>query len=318
MNPKVSIIMPCFNAAAHLERSVGSVLAQNMGDWELIVIDDGSTDASWQALESLAHKDPRIRPVHQPNAGAAAARNQGLGEAKGSYTAFLDSDDTWAPTFLGAMVAALEAHPGAAIAYCGWQNIGLGGGRDKPYVPPDYEAGDKVESLLRVCPWPIHGALVRAELIRDAGGFDERLSSCMDYDLWLRLGTVHRLLQVPQVLAFYHHHGSGQITGNKARIALNHLWAQQNYLAANPAVSTRLGHRRIRELTAGEVLRRAYSAYWRRDLPAARTMFRTVMRQGYGGWKDWVYMVPALLPESWHRWFLGRRDKSTQQVARGD
>lgn len=314
MSPKVSIVMPCFNAAAHLARSVGSVQAQDLQDWELVVVDDGSTDDSWQVLQSLARDDPRIRPLRQPNAGAASARNTGLMAAKGEFTAFLDSDDTWDPTFLSAMLGALEPHPEAGIAYCGWQNIGLGGGRDKPYVPPDYESGDKVEALLRTCPWPIHGALVRADLIKAAGGFDESFSSCMDYDLWLRLGTAQKLVRVPRVLAYYYHHGSGQITHNKARIALNHLRAQQQYLAANPAQAGRLGRHRIRQLTWGEVLHRGYVAYWRRDVPAARILFRTVMRHGYGSIKDWVYMLPSWLPESWHRQLLHQRDSAGQHA----
>jgi glycosyltransferase involved in cell wall biosynthesis len=314
MNPKVSIVMPCFNAAGHLARSVGSVLAQGMADWELVVVDDGSTDDSLQVLESLAQQDERIRLVRQPNAGAAAARNRGLAASKGRFTAFLDSDDTWDPAFLGEMTGALEADPRAGIAYCGWQNIGLGGGRDKPYVPPDYEAGDKAEALLRCCPWPIHGALLRTELIRNTGGFDESLSTSEDFDLWLRLGTVHRLMRVPRVLAFYHHHGNGQITGNKAKVALNHWRAQQEYLVANPAVASRLGRPLIRKLTAGELLHHGYVAYWRRDLPAARAMFRAVMSQGYGGVKDWLYMLPAWLPERWHHRLLNVRDNSSQHV----
>ena len=305
--------MPCFNAAAHLERGVRSVQAQEMTDWELVVVDDGSTDGSRRVLETLALRDPRIRPIHQSNTGAAAARNRGLHAATGTFTAFLDSDDTWRPDFLAAMLAALEAHPDAGIAYCGWQNVGLGSGRDKPYVPPDYEGHGKVESLLRACPWPIHGALVRAQLIRDAGGFDERFSSCMDYDLWLRLGTAQRLVRVPQVLAFYHHHGSGQITGNRARIALNHLRAQLKFLAARPEVFTKLGRQRIRQLTYGEVLQRGYVAYWRRDMPTARILFRAVMRNGYGGLKDWIYMLPSVLPEPWHRWLVRQRDGMSRQ-----
>jgi glycosyltransferase involved in cell wall biosynthesis len=314
MSPKVSIVMPCFNAAAHLVRSVGSVQAQCMVDWELVVVDDGSTDGSWQLLESLARQDARIRPIHQPNAGAAAARNCGLAMARSTYTAFLDSDDSWDPAFLGEMLAALEAQPDAGIAYCGWQNTGLGGRRDDPFVPPEYEDTDKVATFLGGCRWPIHGALIRSELIRVAGGFDGSLSSCEDYDLWLRLGTVHRLVRVPRVLAFYHHHGGDRVTTDKAREALNHLTVQERYLQGNPEAMKQLGSRRIRELTVGGLLQRGYGAYWKRDLPAARTIFRTVMAQGYGGLKDSIYMMPAWLPESWHHLLLSLWDKTSKHL----
>ena len=307
----VSIIMPCHNAAAHLSASVGSVCAQTYTDWQLVMVDDGSTDGSWQELQKLSRADSRIQVYQQPNLGAAAARNRALREAEGIFIAFLDADDTWHPEFLNAMVTALADHPDTGIAYCGWQSIGLGKGRDKPFIPPEYEGGNKIESLLGGCRCPIHGAQARSRIIKDAGSFDETFSSCMDYDLWLRLGTVHRLVRVPRVLAYYHHHGGEQITRNRARIALNHWRAQLKFLRANPSVSTMLGAKRIRQLTSGELLHRGYVCYWQRDLSAARKIFRAVMKQGYGTLKDWKYMLPAWLPESWHRWLIVLRDKYT-------
>ncbi|MGC2048959.1 MAG: glycosyltransferase [Gallionella sp.] len=305
----ISVIMPCYNCAKHLVASVSSVQAQTMKDWELVIVDDGSADLSWQTLQCLAAQDKRIRIFQQLNAGAAAARNRALREARGAYTAFLDSDDTWHPEFLEAMVSALDADPNAGIAYCGWQNIGLGKGREEPFIPPEYEDSNKTESLLGGCRWPIHGALVRSQIIRKAGCFDETLSSCMDYDLWLRLGTIHRLVRVPIVLAYYHHHGGEQITRNRARIAINHWRAQQKYLSTHPALSTSIGKSRILELTMGELLKRGYDCYWQRDLPAARKIFRAVMKQGYGTLRDWKYMLPAWLPESWYQWLIRQRDK---------
>ncbi len=302
--------MPCYNAAAHLPTSTGSVLAQTRQDWELLIVDDGSSDDSWPQLQRLASQDARIRVFRQANAGAAAARNRALVEARGEYTAFLDADDTWHREFLDAMVPALAAAPQAGLAYCGWQNLGLAGGRGEPFVPPDYETPDKTEALLGGCRWPIHGALVRTPLIREAGGFDVALSSCMDYDLWLRLGTRHPLVRVPRVLAYYHHHGGEQITRNRARIALNHWRAQRKFLAADPSLSITLGKRRLRELTTGELLHRGYTSYWKRDLPAARQIFRAVMKQGYGSPRDWLYMLPAWLPEAWHRRLIGLRDRT--------
>lgn len=308
MSPTVSIVMPCYNAEAHLPTSVGSVLAQTRTDWELIIVDDGSTDASWPALQQWAATDARIRVFQQANAGAAAARNHGLKHVQGAYTAFLDSDDTWHPQFLETMLDALQHAPDYGLAYCGWQNIGLGEGRDDPFIPPEYENADKTETLLAGCRWPIHGALVRSPIIQRAGGFDETLSSCMDFDLWLRIGTAHRLLRVPRVLAYYHHHGDGQITQNHARIALNQWRAQQKFLLHHPSVAQALGHARIRKLTTGGLLHRGYACYWERDLQAARTIFRTVMKQRYGSLSDWKYMLPAWLPEHWHHWLILRRD----------
>lgn len=301
MSPCVSIVMPCYNAADHLARSIGSVRAQSLPDWELIVVDDGSRDESWSRLQQMANEDRRIRPYRQENQGAAAARNRALREVSGRYVSFLDADDYWQPDFLQRMSAALETTPAAGLVYCGWRNVGLGEARDKPFVPPDYESADKVEKLLAGCRWPIHAAMVRSSLIADSRGFDETLSSCMDYDLWLRIGTNTRLLRVAEVLAIYHHHGDGQITQNRARIALNHWRVQQKFLRAHPDIAARLGPHEVRRLTAGELLQRGYASYWEGDLRAARGIFRQVMRLGYGAPRDWLYMLPSLLPEPLHR-----------------
>ncbi len=308
MPPAVSIVMPCHDALAHLAASVDSVLAQTFDDWELIAVDDGSRDGTLAWLRSQA--DPRIRVHSQANQGVSAARNAGLRRARGDCVAFLDADDTWSPDFLARMHAALTAAPAAALAYCGWQNLGLPGGHGEPFVPPDYENADKAAALFARCRWPIHAALVRRAAVAAAGGFDTRLRNAEDYALWLRIAVPAPIVRVPEVLAYYHFHGGAQASSNKARAALQHLLAQRRYLDAHPAFRARLGRRRVRELTLGGLLAQAYASYWKRDLATARRLFRATMRHGYGTLRDWTYMLPALLPEAWHRALLQRRDKN--------
>jgi glycosyltransferase involved in cell wall biosynthesis len=308
MPPAVSIVMPCHNAAPHLPASVGSVLAQGFGDWELIAVDDGSQDGTLAWLQAQA--DPRIRVHSQTNQGVSTARNAGIAAARGKYLAFLDADDTWSPDFLAHMHTALDDHPDAVLAYCGWQNVGLPGGQGEPFVPPDYENADKAATLFERCRWPIHAALVRRAAVETAGGFDTRLRNAEDYALWLRIAVAAPIVRVPEVLAYYHFHGGTQASANKVRAALQHLLAQRRYLDAHPAFRARLGRRRVRELTLGALLTQAYASYWKRDLATARRLFRAVMRQGYGTLRDWTYMLPALLPEAWHRALLRRRDKN--------
>jgi glycosyltransferase involved in cell wall biosynthesis len=304
VTPVISIIMPCYNGARHLAQGVASVQAQTRTDWQLVIVDDGSSDDSWAVMQSLAEAEPRIVPVRQDNAGAAAARNHGLKVASGRLIAFLDADDTWHPDFLALMSDALAGREDTALAYCGWQNVGLGREGSKPFVPPDYEGPGKTEALLGGCRWPIHGAMLGAAAIRLHGDFDTALSSCMDYDLWLRLGCRLTLVRVPEVLAFYHFHDGEQITKNRSRIAFNHLRAQRKFLAANPGVEEQLGTEKVRALTDGELLHRAYTSYWKGDLATARPLFRAVMASRYGSAKDWLYMLPALLPLPLHRLLL--------------
>jgi len=299
--------MPCFNGSRYLRDSIASVTHQSYTNWELVVVDDGSTDDSLDILRHLAASDGRIKIESQRNSGAATARNTGLALARGAYVAFLDADDLWHATFLQKLVQEVEA-AGVDLAYCGWQNLGLSGGPGQPYIPPDYASGDKYESFLKVCPWPIHAALTRRQALASIGGFNPRWRTCEDYDLWLRLGTRSSVALVPEVLAFYRHHEGEQTTKNRARIAIDHWLIQRDFLATRPEIKGQLTATKIRQLTHGELLHRGYISYWQRDLPAARRLFRLVMANGYGTPKDWIYMLPSLLPLSAHRALIRLRE----------
>jgi len=298
-SPTVSIIMPCYNAEQHLPTSVGSVLAQTFTDWELIAVDDGSGDDTLQWLR--AQTDPRIRVHTQANQGVSAARNAGLSLARGQYVAFLDADDTWSSCFLEDMKTALDANSGNVLAYCGWQNLGLPGGRGEPFIPIDYETANKDVALFASCRWPIHAALVKRDAITAAGGFDVHLKNAEDFALWLEIATGAPIVRVAKVLAYYHFHEGTQASANRGRAALHHLKAQVGYLARHPEFGRRLGKTRVRKLLYGELLNRGYECYWDGDLSAARLIFRVTMKHCYGTLKDWKYMLPTLLPVSWHR-----------------
>lgn len=298
----VSVIIPCYNGERFLSEAIESVLRQTHPTFEIVVVDDGSTDGSRRIMERYGEK---VRIVDQPNSGLPAARNAGIRASRGQFLAFLDADDWWREDFLEQMSRALESS-GAGIAYCGWQNVGLPGGRGRPFVPPDYEeVPDKLERLFRSPCWPVHAALVRREVVESAGGFDPKWRSCEDFAFWLSTAIRNRLVRVPEVLAFYRFHGN-QMVAKRDVIAINLWMVQKEFLAGHPEVEERLGKKRVRELTLGELLGRGYECYWERDLKPARVIFRAVMRMGYGRVNDWKYMLPALLPVSWHRAAIGK------------
>ncbi len=307
--PHVSIIMPCYNAAAHLARSVGSVQAQTFDDWELVAIDDGSGDDTAARLAAMAADDPRIRVFTQPNGGVSRARNRGLSEARGRCIAFLDADDDWHPDFLARMTGALQAEPDVVLAYCGWQNIGLSGGRAQPFVPPDYETPDKREKLFAGCRWPIHATLTRREAVTAAGGFDTALKNAEDYAMWLRIAGRAPITRVAEVLAFYHFHSDTQASSAHARAALDFADAQLDYLADHPDFTATLGADRIRQMVFGTLLTRGNECFWKRNLKDARLIFRRVMAARYGGATDWLRMLPALLPERAYGRLIGALDR---------
>jgi glycosyltransferase involved in cell wall biosynthesis len=301
----ITVIMPCYNAAPYLVQAIGSVMSQSYSHVELIVIDDGSSDESVKLVEQLIQEHPgRLRLLFQPNRGPYHARNLGLQHARGEFVAFLDADDWWTPDCLEKLYLAL-ADSGAVLAYCGWQNVGATDRSNHPYVPPDYEQGDKAEQFLRsAAPWPIHAALTRREAVSAAGGFGTQWSSCMDYDLWLRIGIANPIVRVPEAMAFYRHKVSGQITSRQWIQAENTWLVKKKFVRAHGSLVAHLGEAKLHELIDGGLLKRGYQAYWRRDLVTAWHVFRKVL--WHGGWRvsDLRYLLPALLPQGMYLKFV--------------
>lgn len=306
--PAISIVMPCFNARQHLPRSIGSVQAQTFTDWELIAIDDGSTDDTRAWLDGVA--EPRLRVLGQANQGVCAARNTALQAVRAPLVAFLDADDTWSPEFLAEMNEAMRLRPQAVLAYCGWQNVGLPGPRGEPFVPPDHETERKLEELLSSCRWPIHACLTRREAIAAAGAFDPRFRTSEDFLLWLKLAKDRPIVRVPKVLAQYHFHGQGQASADTARAALDQWRAQRTFLAEHPADAASLPAAVRREATTGRLLRRGLECHWRREVEPARAIFRALLAAGHAPPAHWNAMLPALLPRPWHEWLLTRKDSN--------
>jgi len=296
--------MPCYNAARYLGEAACSALAQTYGNVELIIVDDGSTDASLAiAAEIEGRNRGRVAILHTARAGPYPARNEAIRRAHGEYFAFLDADDWWDLTALEKLHAALDAS-GADIAYCGWQNVGTGI-TSAPHVPPDYEKGDPVAHFLRSCPWPIHAALVTRPVVERLGGFSDRCFSSMDYDFWLRaIAVTRRIVRVPEVLAYYRWHDSGQISSVKSRQVLDALDAQRAFIRANPELVQHLSAEQIHEFTEGRVKQLAYRALWKRDLVSSHRLFRHVARARSFGVKEFPYVASALLPFRAYRWLV--------------
>jgi len=289
--PLVSIIMPCFNGEAYLTEAIESVLAQTFRDFELIVVNDGSTDRSVELLEG--YRD-RIKVIHQPNLGVSTARNVGIDASRGDFIAFLDSDDYWDPEFLEQMVKGM-ADPRTGIAYCGWQNVGAAQG--EPFVPPDYESSEKMHHLLRFASlWPIHAILIRRRAMPSGPAFNPQYPACEDYDLWLRIASFYRIQLVPRVLAFYRKHAEPHATSDQARVARYNLHVKRRFLSDFPALKRAIPKARLREYYAGGVLDRGYRCLWKGDLGCAHEIFRLALVNRLTRLKDLKYAIPAILP----------------------
>ncbi len=201
MTPTVSVIMAAYNYGRFLGAAVKSVLAQTFADFELIVVNDGSTDDTARViLPYLA--DPRVRYYRTCHLGQPAAKNTGLRFARAPLIAFLDADDLWLPHKLQRQVALHRADPGLGVIYTRRLLIDAEG-RDVPYEQPVLYRGEVVAAMFRsnfVC---FSSALVRRAVLEDVGPFDESLALAIDYDLWLRAALAYRFDYVDEPLVKY-------------------------------------------------------------------------------------------------------------------
>ncbi len=216
LKPRVSIVVPVFNAAGTLAATLDSVWAQTFGDFELLVVNDGSTDGTGALL--AGQSDPRLQVIDGRHGGASASRNRGVAQARGEFVAFLDGDDLWLTDKLRDQVMALEAAPDAALAYS-WTDLIDESGRV-------IQRGSHVVANGRVYPLlasrnfldcgstPLvrRSALLAAAAPAEAGPFDESLRGGEDWDLWLRIAARQAFVCVPAVQVHYRVHGSSAVS----------------------------------------------------------------------------------------------------------
>ncbi|HUA33242.1 MAG TPA: glycosyltransferase family 2 protein [Candidatus Binataceae bacterium] len=205
--PQVSVIIPTYNRHAMLREAIASVLAQPDVDFELIIVDDGSTDGTSRLLGELTKRDPRLIATHTEHRGPAAARNRGVELARASWIAFLDSDDLWVPTKLARQLDFMRRNPAYQIAQC--QEIWIRGGRRvNPGARHVKQAGDIFIRSLRTCLISPSAVIISAKLFRRFDGFDDSMNAAEDYDLWLRILIDHEigLLDEPLVTRRAGHH----------------------------------------------------------------------------------------------------------------
>jgi GT2 family glycosyltransferase len=205
--PRVSVVLPVYNGEPFLAAAVESILAQTLPDFELIAVDDGSTDTSALTLERLARGDPRLLVVSQPNAGIVAALNRGLALARGEFVARMDADDVACPERFAKQIAFLDAHPEVAVVGAAVTLIDANG---KPIRDMRYpESPQAVAEFLRTASALAHPAvMMRKEAVIAAGSYRPAYRHAEDYDLWLRLVERHKLANLPDRLLLYRQHGA--------------------------------------------------------------------------------------------------------------
>jgi glycosyltransferase involved in cell wall biosynthesis len=240
-------VITCHNYGRFLRDAVGSVWRQTLGDVELIVVDDGSTDDTPAVAADL----PGIRYIRQEHAGLSAARNTGWRASRGGYVSFLDADDRLLPQALRLGVACAAAHPDAAFVWGHYVMIDAAG-RQVPHPHRACVTSDHYQALLRSNYITMHATvLYRHETLKRHGGFDPSLAACEDYDLYLRVARQAPIVCHHDIVAEYRRHGANMSlnSGLMLSATLRVLGAQRAHVR---------GHARLKEAYREGV------AFWQR------------------------------------------------------
>ena len=199
--PRVSVVIPTHNRADYIQQALDSVFAQTYTDYEIIVVDDGSTDGTAELLKALVERDA-IRYEQQAQSGVSAARNRGIAMARGEYVAFLDSDDLWLPDKLSKQVALFEAMPELGFVHCHFAKFNDQTGAELGVRDTSRYRGQIYPEML--LQWDTLMAtpcmLMRKDVLDEVGGYDELMRWGEDLDLWRRIAQRYPVDLVDEVL----------------------------------------------------------------------------------------------------------------------
>ncbi|OKH33362.1 glycosyl transferase family A [[Phormidium ambiguum] IAM M-71] len=227
----ISVIIPAYNSEKTIKETIESVLNQTFSDFELIVVNDGSTDSTLEIVNNI--KDSRMMVFTYPNAGVAVSRNRGVSHSSGEFVSFLDADDLWTADKLEAQLKALQENPEAAVAYSWLDSIDESGNflRQGERIK---ENGDIYTKLLLI-PFVSSGSngLIRRQAFIEIGGFDESLAASQDYDFYLRLAARYHFVCVPEVQILYRIL-SGSMSTNIHRLEATSILVRERAFQESP------------------------------------------------------------------------------------
>ena len=227
-----SVIIPLYNKAPYVAKAIESVLGQTYRDFEVIVIDDGSTDQSLEVAKTFENKSITI--VSQPNSGVSTARNNGVKIAKYPYICFVDADDWWHPTFLEEMKRLITDFPDAGIYGSGYYIVKNGQERIAPIgVPQGFERGiiDYCEVYAKTLCMPLTSisVVIPKHIFDEEKGFKSQLKFGEDFDLWIRIALKHKVILVNKPLAYYNQ----DVDINNRGVAVHKIYSPENHYIFN-------------------------------------------------------------------------------------
>ncbi len=311
--PKISVVIPAYNAMAYLPKTIESLWRQTWADFEAIIVNDGSTDNTAEWVSTIV--DKRVKLVSQENRGLAGARNTGIAHAQGEYIAFLDADDLWEKTKLDKQLACLDSNPRVGLVYT-WVALIDAQGKPTGRVFKSNAEGKIWETLITE---NIVGcgsvAMVRRECFENCGVFDTNLRSFVeDWDMWLRLAPYYEFAVVAEPLVYYRQHPHSasrnwEAMAESYRLVIEKAFAaadeevqylkNQSYgtsnlcLAWKPLQSSQKDYetsQRFRQLALNyDPTLRWSKEYWRLSL--AIFLMRSLGPEQYQKFLEWVYIL---------------------------
>lgn len=243
MNPKVSIVIPCYNAEKFIAEALKSVFSQTFTDYEVIVVNDASTDRS---RDIISHYADKIKLINlEVNGGEAHARNKALKEASGLYISFLDADDIWRPEKLAKQVSYLDSHPEVGFVYSNGTCFKVEKGA-KVFVREFKLSfdGDVFKELFWSNFVPGHTPMVRKTILDQVGYYDEAVQlkrAATDYDLWLRIARVTNFGHISELLADYRLHESNMLGLSYENVLLSYQYIYEKFYSIFPDTKERIG-----------------------------------------------------------------------------
>lgn len=299
MSPLFSVVIPTYNRAQKVLRAVQSVLAQTFEDYDIWVIDDGSTDDTHSVLELV--KDGRLNYLFQSNSGVAAARNIGIAHAQSRFIAFLDSDDWWYPTKLERTAQAIHLHPDVGLFYSRIEYVRETG--TKLWAPNIRDVRENgYWTLLQEGDFiAMSAAVVRKACFDQVGVFDTTIG-CEDWDMWIRIARFFHIRMIDAALVVIEHLPTDSRSSHQYWVKVH-----DNVLDKAFRADPRIGETLQRRACAGVAYAKGRIYLWAGEDASALQEFRRSATMNWANWRALIYL--GLLYFPWLRRLLPRQIK---------
>ena len=230
--PMVTVVIPCYNSLRYIAETMETVLKQTYQDFEVLVVNDGSTDGTADWVNALSDREPKVRMVSQANQGLAGARCTGVTNARGKYVAFIDDDDLWSFTKLEKQVNSLESNPQAGLCYT-WTALADSEGKPTGRVIASNAEGNVWQAMTEmniVCCGST--PMIRRSCFDDVGLFDRQVSPSDDWDMWWRIAAKYEFTVIKEPLILYRQHPNNSSKKCDRMLETSRILIERNFANA--------------------------------------------------------------------------------------